>query len=111
MMKILTVEYRELRTGSGYNNTTVGAVAEVELGQPPEAVLSDLREWVAGQFGAAEQRADLKQTIRDLEWQHDNAQRKVDLVDRKWKAYVAFLEKLGIERPDEIPDTLENLPF
>ncbi len=110
-MKILTVEYRELRTTQGYNNKTIGAVAEIAPGQAPEAALLDLQTWVAGQFGDDEQVRLRRERVSDLEWQEENLQRKVALVERKWKAFTDFLEKLGIERPDGIPDDLKDLPF
>lgn len=110
-MKIVTVEYRELRTTHGYNNKTVGAVAEVEPGQTPEGALAELQEWVGRQFGDEQERYRLQERVRDLEWQAENAEQKVKLVNRKWEAYVAFLEKLGIERPDSIPESLEEIPF
>ncbi len=111
MVKILTVEYRELRTGSGYNNTTIGAVAEVNADSDPQATLAELQVWVSKQFGHDSRRSELKEKIADLEWQHENAERRIALVNRKWDAYVAFMAKLGIERPEDIPDTLDNLPF
>lgn len=110
-MKIVTVEYRELRTTHGYNNKTVGAVASVDPDQQPQEALAELQAWVVGQFDDEHKRIELRQAISDLEWQHENAERKVALVNRKWDAYVAFLTKLGIDRPEEIPDTLEGLPF
>ena len=50
-MKIVTVEFRELRTTHGYNTPTVGAVAEDEPGQSPVGTLAELQAWVDGQFG------------------------------------------------------------
>lgn len=50
--RIVQVEYRELVTGPGYNNTTIGAFAVVKEGELPERTLSELEGWVQFQFGA-----------------------------------------------------------
>lgn len=110
-LKILTVEYRELRTTHGYNNKTIGAVAEVQPGQTPQETLAALQAWIAGQFDDETERIRLRERVSDLEWQEENLQRKVALVERKWKAFTDFLARLGIERPEEIPDDLKDLPF
>jgi hypothetical protein len=49
-MKIVTVEYRRLRTFGSYQNETVGATAEVPGDRSAEDVLSELRTWVAIQM-------------------------------------------------------------
>src|SRR4051812_7907406 len=110
-MKIVTVEYRELRTGSGYNNKTVGAVAEVLAGQTPEITLGELKEWVAGQFDDEQDRGRLKESVAELEWHETELKRRIARTESKWEAILAFLNKLGVERPEDIPDTLEGLPF
>lgn len=48
---IVEVEYRELVTGPGYNNTTIGATARVAEGAHPEQTLAELHGWVKGEFG------------------------------------------------------------
>lgn len=110
-MKIVTVEYRELRTGSGYNNTTVGAVAEVLPGQSPEITLAELQTWVGAQFQDEGERAGLQQAIRELQWKKENLERQFNTAGERWQAMMASLDKLGIQRPEGIPDTLESLPF
>lgn len=110
-MKIVTVEYRRLRTFGGYQNETVGAVAEIESGQDADTTLAALREWVDAQLGDEGERRELTEAINDLRWRKDQMERDIARTEDRWKAITAFLEKLGIERPAEIPDDLASLPF
>ena len=110
-MKIVTVEYRRLRTFGGYQNETVGAVAEVESGLDADATLTELRTWVDAQLGDEGERRNLTESINDLRWRKDQMERDIVRVEDRWKAMTAFLEKIGIERPANIPDDLSDLPF
>ena len=110
-MKIVTVEYRRLRTFGGYQNETVGAVAEIEAGGDADSTLADLRAWVDAQLGDEGDRRNLTEAINELRWRKDQMERDIVRVEDRWKAIIAFMEKLGIERPDEIPDDLAGLPF
>ena len=109
-MKIVTVEYRRLRTFGSYQNETVGAVAEVGNEEPAD-VLETLKLWVNEQLGDSEERSELQSAISELRWKKENLERQFDEAGKRWKAMMAFLEKLGIQRPEGIPDTLEELPF
>ena len=109
-MRIVTVEYRRLRTYGEYQNETVGAVAEIE-GETPEQALSSLRAWVDGQLGDNDEQRKVSERVTDLRWKLDDYERKIRAAETRWAAIVAFMEKLGIERPADIPDTLEELPF
>lgn len=51
MMKITTVRYRKLITGSGYNNQAVEAEAIVGEGENAADVLLELSSWVKNQLG------------------------------------------------------------
>lgn len=110
-MKIVTVEYRRLRTFGGYQNETVGAVAEIEIGGNAESTLADLKTWVDGQLGDEQDRSELKESISELRWRKDQMERDIARVEDRWKAITAFMEKIGLERPDDIPDDLSGLPF
>lgn len=110
-MKIVTVEYRRLKTFGGYNNETIGAVAEVTPGVEPSSTLTDLKEWVDAQFSDKENVYALADRAQELRWQAEEAERRIERANEKWAAIMAFLEKLGIERPSDIPGDLDGLPF
>lgn len=110
-MKFVQVEYRRLRTYGDYQNETVGAVVEIEAGQSAEATLVELRVWVDDQLGDNEEQRHLADRVSDLRMEAGHLERRIERANEKWAAIVAFMEKLGIERPADIPDTLEELPF
>lgn len=66
-MKITTVRYRKLVTGSGYNNQAVEAEAEVGKGEKPEDVLLELALWVRGQLGETPVGLDFTQLRFEVE--------------------------------------------
>jgi hypothetical protein len=106
-ISITEVTYRALRTGRGYNNTSVEAKAAVPATLTPEAVLSDLRMWVERQIDAhlelddawadlqsAQRRAKgYKEEAEQLQKKID-AQRKV-LQEHSKLAEIARREGLG----------------
>lgn len=112
-MQIVTVEYRRLRTYGDYQNETVGAVAQiqVEAGETAEEAIHALRTWVDEQLGSRDEQRQLQERVADLRWKAEDYERRIKGADEKWAAIIAFLEKLGIERPAEIPETLDGLPF
>lgn len=110
-MKIVTVEYRRLHSFGDYSNETVGAVAEIGEHQTPEDALGELRTWVTMQLSHSGEIRTLQGEINELRWKKENLERQFETAGRKWEAMMAFLEKLGIQRPAEIPATIEELPF
>src|SRR5574343_41930 len=112
-MQIVTVEYRRLRTYGEYQNETVGAVAQVNVsaGETADEALYQLRAWVDEQLGNRDEQRSLEERVSDLRWKADDYERKIARLDERWKAILAFLDKLGLERPQDIPETLEGLPF
>lgn len=109
--KIVTVEYRRLRTFGSYQNETVGAVAELAPGQSPDDALLALRAWVDQQLGDDGERRDLTERVNELRWQADEHERRIARANERWTAIIGFMEKLGIERPSDIPETLGDLPL
>lgn len=51
-MKITEISYRALRTGRGYNNTSVEGRAVLEEDDTPEQALQELKFWVERQIEA-----------------------------------------------------------
>lgn len=84
-MKITSVTYRCLRTGSGYNNTAVEATAAVAERDDPKQVLEELRFWVDREV---DQRLkmekelssldSLRYRVEQLQVQADRLQKRVD---------------------------------
>lgn len=110
-MRIRTVEYRRLRTFGGYQNETIGATADVAEDETPEAALLSLRQWVDMSLGDESERRELERRISELRFQADNYERRIKGAEERWQAILGFLQKLGIERPADIPDDLADLPF
>lgn len=110
-MKIVTVEYRRLRTFGNYQNESVGATAEVGEGETANRALQELRDWVEQQLGDAQERADLSAAVSELRWKKTELEREIDAANQKWLAILEFMKKFGIERPAHLPETLEGLPF
>lgn len=109
-MKIVTVEYRRLRTFGSYQNETVGAVAEVGAEDPAD-VLETLKLWVNERLGDDVEGANLREAINEMTWRKDALERDITRVEKRWAAIVEFLKQLGIEKPSYIPDDLKDLPF
>ena len=78
-MKITEISYRSLRTGRGYNNTSVEARAIVEAHESPEKALADLRFWVDKQVDDTLKREDAYATAesieQSIEWKRDQVAR------------------------------------
>ena len=112
-MQIVTVEYRRLRTYGDYQNETVGATAQVQIdaGETADEAIYALRTWVDEQLGSREEQRQLQDRVADLRWKAEDYERKIKRADEKWSAIIAFLGNLGIERPAEIPDTLDGITF
>lgn len=109
-MKILTVEYRRLVTYGGYNNETIGATVAVDE-SGADAALENIKAWVDSQFTDASTVSSLKNEINELQWKKNSLERQFDMAGRRWEAVLAFMKSIGIERPQCIPETLDDLPF
>lgn len=112
-MKIVTVEYRRLRTFGSYQNETVGAVAEVQQHESPNAALQELRDWVDQQLGDAEHAHELSQTVRRKENRLCEINTLLGQAARRWKSAKQILAAHGIEVPTDhgAGEDLEGLPF
>ena len=111
-MKIVTVEYRRLRTFGNYENESVGVVAHVEQDETPEAALNAARAWVDATLCDAQERSGLSDRVSYLRLEAANLERRLERANEKWTALMTFMrDRLGIEHPNDLPDTLEELPF
>lgn len=108
-MRITSIEFRRVKALSKVESEILGATAEVGP-EGPEQALDDLRAWVDAQFGDEQEARALRFTIRELERQKETLLRQVEMVEQRWTAIQDFMEKLGINRPSDIPETLERLP-
>lgn len=109
-MKIISVEYRRLRTFGNYENETIGATAYVGLDESPDETLESLKSWVESKHSDRDEAeeirnrekilwGDLGNEIRDRE--HELASLKA----RRDNA-VALLQKHGVNTKE-----LEEIPF
>lgn len=92
-MKILTVSYRALRTGRGYNNQAVEATAEVQDIETPDEALRKLRSWVDSQV---DERLKAEEYYEDLSNIRDRAafaQRELERVEKRAHAYRELLKE------------------
>lgn len=119
-MRITTVHCRKLVTMEGYNNHTVEAVATVEEGEDPQAVLENLTVWVDDRITHERKQRqlitrgqNLAERIGGLEREEKRLQAIIDagtaLIDKHDK-----LRELAIEAKLEIPGLNalgDNLPF
>lgn len=115
-MKISEISYRALRTGHGYNNTSVEAKTVVDENVAPEQALAELRAWVDGQVDEQLKRHDLFEKIADLNDRAGRALRDAERYEARAEAAKAFIRECrdlaDIARKDGkggIALTLENL--
>jgi chromosome segregation ATPase len=110
-MKIDRISYKELKTGYNYNNTSVGAEAQLEEGETPEDALDNLKMWVKEQLGEPEDAIRSKRSeLIFLKTQLEEANKRVANVKEKWDIASKFLERLGVIG-EEIPIDAEQIPF
>jgi len=64
---IRTIEYRELRTGPGYNNRTIGITVAVQAGEDPDAILDAARQWVSHALGIEQEIVQKRDALLKLE--------------------------------------------
>ena len=110
-MHIQTVEYRLLRSFGSFENETVGAIAVVSEGETPEAALSALREWVAGQLALAVDVEEVEELITDLRAKKGHLERSIADGERKYGALRGILAVHGIELPERPESPAYDLPF
>ena len=110
-MHIQTVEYRRLRSFGQYENETVGAVAKVSTGETPEAALSALREWVAGQLALACDVEEIEGLLTDLRAKKRHLEQAIAGGERKYAALRDILAAHNIELPERPESSAYDLPF
>lgn len=59
-MIIKSVHYRELVSGPGFNNRSIGVEAEVEADETPEEALEKARVWTREQFALNQEVVELR---------------------------------------------------
>jgi len=89
--RITQVEYRELVTGPGYNNTTIGATAEVREDESPERALVALEVWVRGEFARRGKEREELAELRRQRGQLIHENRKLSDAIAKQRAALEFL--------------------
>jgi hypothetical protein len=115
-MKIVTVEYRRLRSFGEYENETVGAVAEVPpTGVTASMVLESLKQWVDEQFGERANARDAASRLQRAEIRLREVNGLVQESEKRWAAAQKILAAAGVEVPRDYgasdDDDLAGLPF
>lgn len=115
-MKILTVEYRRLRSFGEYENETVGAVAEVPpTGVTPSMALDALKQWVDGQFGERQNARDAASRVHRAEVRLREVNGLLGEAEKRWAAAQKILAAAGVEVPRDYgagdDGELGSLPF
>ncbi len=108
-MQIKKVEYRRLVSGPGFNNESIGAVAEVgEEGE--DAALDRLKDWVDEKF--SERRLDektrddiarMESQVRNLQYEQERLERKIAGARETWNRALDFLQVHRLDKPIDIP--------
>ena len=110
-MRVTSVEYRRLRSFGQYENETVGATAAVSEGETPEAALSALRDWVAGQLALAAGAEEIEEFITELQSKKRHIESAVASGERKYAALRDILAAHNIELPKNPESPAYDLPF
>lgn len=113
-MKIVTVEYRRLRSFGEYENETVGAVAEVGNEEPSD-VLEALKLWVEQNFGERASARDAQSRLHRAEVRLNEVNGLLSEAERRWAAAQKILAAAGVDVPRDYgirdDDDLDRLPF
>lgn len=113
-MKIVTVEYRRLRSFGEYENETVGAVAEVGNEEPAD-VLETLKLWVEQNFGERASARDAQSRLHRAEVRLNEVNGLLSEAEKRWAAAQKILAAAGVDVPRDYGvgdgDDLDRLPF
>jgi hypothetical protein len=114
-MKVVSVEYRRLRSFGEFENETVGAVAEVEPGQSPEITLEELKEWVEQGLGERQNARDVATRVQRAEIRLREVNGLLQESEKRWAAAQKILAAAGVDVPKDYgagdDDELGSLPF
>lgn len=109
-MKIISVEYKRLRTFGNYENEAIGATAFVGIDEDPVDVMNDLKSWVNDRLGLRiedrENRSLLSEQCRELRARAVDAQEELNQLKSRRDSAVALLQKHGVNTEE-----LEEIPF
>lgn len=120
-MRITSVEYRRLTTGSHYDNTTYGATACVAEGESPSDALEAVKGWVLEQSGETSReqlQADERQVytlqneIAALSHERADLENAVNGLREQYTTIRAILGTHGVLVPDAEQVTVySSMPF
>jgi DNA repair ATPase RecN len=101
------VSYSALKNLGNYENEKVHAVATVEEGQDPIAVLNLLKDWVNTQLNVEIQIQDRYRKLDQLVYKIAETERQLETLRARWESARAFLEKHGVDITEPAPFELE----
>lgn len=111
MSTITSVSYSRLRSFGNFENVSLSATASVGEAEDAQVALEGLRDWVHERLAEQIESADLRNRTEMLRYEVLEYERKIEQAQKRWSSILKFLDKLGIKRPGDIPNTLEELPF
>ncbi len=111
MSTITSVSYSRLRSFGNFENVSLSATATVAESEDAQVALDGLRDWVHERLSEQIESADLRNQTEMLRYELMDYERKIEQAQKRWGAILKFLEKIGVKRPGDIPNTLEELPF
>lgn len=114
-MKITTVSYSRLVSGDNYSNQTIGATANLETQDTPQAALAQLEAWVGEQFQRRRDEAEERQGLVSHRWALENEigvlEGRLETAQRRWQALQDLSAKLGVDLYTRFKIELDDVPF
>lgn len=108
-MNITTISYSRLVSLGNYENEKVGATAEVEPGEDPNTVLSDLKAWVATQIKDRQEDQEVSSQLADKQYKLVDLERRIENAKAKYAKLREILSSHGVTL-ETLPD-FNDLPF
>lgn len=112
---ITSVSYSRLVNLGDYQNEKLGASARVEEGDDPSVVLENLRYWVERDLKLRREAKTALEEIQDALWkaknQHQQLQRGIEQMQKKWQQMRDLLHVLGLGIPGEYQRQYDDIPF
>jgi len=95
-MHITSVTYTRLQSFGNYENEQIGGVAQVDVGETPEAALAALQVFVESQLRVVPYHEGLRKEIYTLESKKRDLERSIAGMEHRWNLAKTFFEKFGV---------------
>ena len=98
-MNITRVSYRRLISTGEYSNVSIGADADVEMGDTADSVLVDLTEWVNEQIQGYREDYAITEQVNDKRHELQRLERQITERREAWERLLSWFDKHGLEVP------------